>query len=253
MQLEPPNRESYRFTGKEWDEETKLYYMSARYQNPETSRWVSSDPAGWELINPMEKDQNGKFKMRSGFSIVESINPYSYTGNNPIRFSDPTGYEMKTSGEFGEDYSKVKGASVDFHLGDDEVNIEKGEDKTIGSDVFAPEGLKIIEVGYDEDVKGNYIRGITEDGARYDFFHLDSTNVKRGDTVQFGDLIGKAGDTGVGGAHLHTAKSYAQGKAPEGAGRVIQAFNRDYVQPRTQRQTRALMQSPYYRKRDILQ
>ena len=28
----------YRFTSKEWDEETGLYYMSARYQNPETSR-----------------------------------------------------------------------------------------------------------------------------------------------------------------------------------------------------------------------
>ena len=87
----------YRFTGKEWDEETGLYYMSARYQNPETSRWVSSDPAGWELINPMEKDQNGKFKMRSGFSIVESVNPYSYTGNNPIKYTDPTGMSSSSS------------------------------------------------------------------------------------------------------------------------------------------------------------
>ena len=37
----------YRFTAKERDEETGLYYMSARYQNPEAGRWVSSDPAGW--------------------------------------------------------------------------------------------------------------------------------------------------------------------------------------------------------------
>ena len=48
----------YRFTAKEWDEETGVYYMSARYQNPETSRWVSSDPAGWGLINPMDGDFN---------------------------------------------------------------------------------------------------------------------------------------------------------------------------------------------------
>jgi hypothetical protein len=30
-------------------------------------------------------------KLRSGFSIVESMNPYSYVGHNPVKSSDPTG------------------------------------------------------------------------------------------------------------------------------------------------------------------
>ena len=79
----------YRFTAKEWDEETGLYYMSARYMNPETSRWVSSDPAGWGLVNPMDDKGN----LRSGFNLVESMNPYSYTGHNPVRYNDPTGLD----------------------------------------------------------------------------------------------------------------------------------------------------------------
>ena len=44
----------YRFTAKELDDETGLYYYGARYLNPRTSRWISSDPAGFDLIDPMK-------------------------------------------------------------------------------------------------------------------------------------------------------------------------------------------------------
>jgi|GEM_PF-1170765 len=77
----------FRFTAKEWDEETRLYYMSARYQNPMTSRWMSVDPAGAGLVNPMDGDGN----LRGGFNIIESVNWYSYSGNNPINYRDPSG------------------------------------------------------------------------------------------------------------------------------------------------------------------
>ena len=57
----------YKFTGKELDDETGLYYYGARYLNPRTSRWISSDPA------------------------MDGINWYAYANNNPVKYSDPTG------------------------------------------------------------------------------------------------------------------------------------------------------------------
>ena len=35
----------YKFTSKELDPETGLYYFGARYYEPKVSRWVSADPA----------------------------------------------------------------------------------------------------------------------------------------------------------------------------------------------------------------
>ena len=73
----------FRFTAKEWDEETGLYYYGARYLDPKRGRWLSADPAGPELGNPN----------REGFSIVEAANWYVYASNNPINKIDPTGLD----------------------------------------------------------------------------------------------------------------------------------------------------------------
>jgi RHS repeat-associated protein len=40
----------FRFTGRERDSETGLYYFGARYLNPQTSMWLSADPAMGEYI-----------------------------------------------------------------------------------------------------------------------------------------------------------------------------------------------------------
>ncbi|MBK6698373.1 MAG: RHS repeat-associated core domain-containing protein [Saprospiraceae bacterium] len=60
----------YRFTGKEVDEETGLYYFGARYYDPRISLWYGVDPM-------TEKAPNW--------------NPYRYGFNNPIRMIDPDG------------------------------------------------------------------------------------------------------------------------------------------------------------------
>jgi RHS repeat-associated protein len=73
----------FRFTGKEFDTETNLYYYGARYMDPRTSRWISSDPAGAMLASPN----------REGFSLIEATNHYSYVSNNPINYTDPTGMQ----------------------------------------------------------------------------------------------------------------------------------------------------------------
>ncbi len=91
----------YKFTAKELDEETGLYYYGARYLNPRTSRWISTDLTGSNLISPN----------RNGYSFIEANNWYSYTSNNPVRFSDPTGFIIKdvTRGVVQQDSSNNLG------------------------------------------------------------------------------------------------------------------------------------------------
>lgn len=63
------NANRFRYTGREYDSETGLYYYRARYYDPSSSRFISVDP----------------------FGLLGGINSYAYTFNNPIRFRDPYG------------------------------------------------------------------------------------------------------------------------------------------------------------------
>ncbi|HET8681353.1 MAG TPA: SpvB/TcaC N-terminal domain-containing protein [Micromonosporaceae bacterium] len=63
----------YRYTGKERDDETGLYYHGARYYIPWLGRWASYDPEG-------ERDGESR---------------YMYVRGNPVRFSDPDGADCR--------------------------------------------------------------------------------------------------------------------------------------------------------------
>ena len=63
----------YKYTGKELDEESNLYYYGARYYNATIGRFISQDPWGGDITDP------------------QSFNKYSYVRNNPLKYTDPTG------------------------------------------------------------------------------------------------------------------------------------------------------------------
>ena len=73
-----------KFTGKEKDKETGLYYFGARYMRPEIGRFLAIDPLG-----PVNS-QTSKANERS-LLTPQRLNRYAYSLNNPYRYVDPDG------------------------------------------------------------------------------------------------------------------------------------------------------------------
>ena len=65
-----------RYRGYYYDNETGYYYLQSRYYDPELCRFISADSFEYiDVDTPM------------------SVNAYAYCENNPLIYSDPTGYD----------------------------------------------------------------------------------------------------------------------------------------------------------------
>ena len=96
------------FTGREYDEETDLYFYRARYYDPKTARFLSPDPVG----------PNGG-----------DLNLYAYCAGDPINSRDPMGLDnvlvdmslqyqdlaFKSEGYEKERYSKMSDELMDIY------------------------------------------------------------------------------------------------------------------------------------------
>jgi RHS repeat-associated protein len=93
---------AYRFTGKERDEETGLYYFGERYLDAKVSRWLSCDPA---LSDFVAGQSNG---MSGGIFNSVNMNLYHYAGNNPVIATDPDGRELYVESDDSAYRQRVK-------------------------------------------------------------------------------------------------------------------------------------------------
>jgi RHS repeat-associated protein len=67
------SQKRYRYTGKEKDEESGLYYHGARYYAAWLGRWTAADPAG----------------------LVDGVNLYMYCRGDPVNAIDPDGMQTE--------------------------------------------------------------------------------------------------------------------------------------------------------------
>ena len=66
----------YRYAGAAFDTSTGLYYLRARYYDPQAGRFLSQDPFSGRDTDPT------------------SLHRYLYTGNDPVNVTDPTGNDL---------------------------------------------------------------------------------------------------------------------------------------------------------------
>ena len=97
------------FTGRQYDEETGIYYYRARYYDPDKGRFLQRDPAGY----------------------IDGMNLYSYVGDKPPIWIDPFGravHNVVITQEYwdfdpwykifwaGNDYMGESGAKLGFEV-----------------------------------------------------------------------------------------------------------------------------------------
>jgi len=67
---DPAFSQPYTYTGREWDDETELYFYRARYYDSSAGRFIAKDPIGF---------------------AGGDVNLYAYVQNNPTNYVDPSG------------------------------------------------------------------------------------------------------------------------------------------------------------------
>ena len=220
---------TYRYTGREYDEETGLYYYRNRWYDPEVGRFISEDPIGF---------------------AGGDINLYGYVGNNPLNFIDPFGYSAcrpqkdqqdedtcgvnpitnkpginaVNSGKPGEirpgkggkgffdskrkrrggKRGKHKALDISGRLKKPDTYILTPTEKGYTVKVVKGELASAVHASLGGTVSLARVRGgygqrvVIDHGGGYQtaYAHLSETHVKKGDVVAQGKIIGRVGQTG---------------------------------------------------------
>ncbi len=74
LKKEGDTENEFLYTGEQYNADTGLYYLRARYMNPSTGTFISMDSYQGTIYDPV------------------SLHKYLYAGANPVQYTDPTGY-----------------------------------------------------------------------------------------------------------------------------------------------------------------
>lgn len=122
-----------RFTSKERDNESGLDYFLARYYSSAQGRFTSPDPI---MISDKQTDN------------PQLWNLYSYVGNNPLAYRDPTGMELIRLGQHTDAEIDKRRKEIDEQLKRDKKILTKDQKKTLDAEKktlgLEKEGNKIV-------------------------------------------------------------------------------------------------------------
>lgn len=123
----------YRYTGKERDGETGLYYHGARYYAAWLGRWVSADP----------------------IELDGGINLYAYSADNPIYFLDPSGTAPKP-------YEDQRGKDTAAKRKEMEQNLQNSNKKGYTPDPMQKRADKLGIIRGKTPIEQHHHRGVKE-------------------------------------------------------------------------------------------
>lgn len=161
------------FTSKERDTETGLDYFGARYYGSVQGRFASPDP----LVLSRKRQLNPQL-----------WNSYSYVGNNPLSFVDPTGEELVRLGQNTDKQIDAAKKRIDEQIKDEKkkgtltkerkseleankrtLDLEKQGNKAVGAMLKAldkvgeREGLEVQDFTLTTDTKADFGKDTTPD------------------------------------------------------------------------------------------
>jgi RHS repeat-associated protein len=172
----------YKFTGKERDTETGLYYYGARYYNPSSSTWLSPDPALGDYIPVAPVDESALRHNENLPGLGGVFNPvnlavYHYAGNNPVRYTDPDGFrQIEAAQTYGDEFIASDGIVRSSHYLDERVaEISKtfvGGTYLLGGEKPSTEGGKGIDCSANALISAERASGVSiKDRTANDIAH----------------------------------------------------------------------------------
>jgi RHS repeat-associated protein len=198
----PAPTQNYKFTGKERDAESGLDYFGARYNASTMGRFMSPDPGniGVNRLNP------------------QSWNAYSYSLNNPLSLTDPTGLyvcedsekcDSKNDQAFAKSLADAQTAANNL-TGDDKAAAQRAIDS------YGAQGVDNgVNVRFDSNVTGGVteVSGVANGDKSADNPTGQNINVTFNPNAVGGDFSG--GLVGHEGSHVADASAWvASGFSP---------------------------------------